>query len=65
MCTDSYSVGELAGERAAKILKGGKPSSIPIESAKKNQCDSKHENNQKGQFQIPPDLGNTVTGTIR
>jgi putative ABC transport system substrate-binding protein len=64
ICADSYSVGQLAGEKAVKILKGVKPSSIPIESAKKSDVILNMKTAKKGQFQIPPNLMKTVTRTI-
>jgi putative ABC transport system substrate-binding protein len=64
VCADSYSLGQLAGEKAVKILKGVKPSSIPIESAKKSDVILNMKTAKKGQFQIPPNLMKTVTWTI-
>lgn len=34
ICTDSYLVGRLAGEKAVQVLQGADPASIPIESGK-------------------------------
>jgi putative ABC transport system substrate-binding protein len=64
VCADSYSMGQLAGEKAVKILKGVKPSSIPIEPAKKSDVILNMKTAKKGQFQIPPNLMKTVTRTI-
>ena len=64
VCADAYSMGQLAGEKAVKILKGVKPSSIPIEPAKKSNVILNMKTAKKGQFQIPPDLMRTVTRTI-
>ncbi len=64
VCADAYSMGQLAGEKAVKILKGVKPSSIPIESAKKSDVILNMKTAKKGQFQIPPNLMKTVTRTI-
>ena len=64
VCADSYSLGQLAGEKAIKILKGVKPSSIPIEFAKKSDVILNMKTAKKGQFQIPPNLMKTVTRTI-
>ena len=64
VCADAYSMGQLAGEKAVRILKGGKPSSIPIESAKKTAVILNMKTAKKGQFQIPPDLMKTVTNII-
>jgi len=64
VCADVYSMGQLAGDKAVKILKGGKPSSIPIESAKKSNVILNMKTAKKGRFQIPPDLMKAVTRTI-
>ncbi|HET6462133.1 MAG TPA: ABC transporter substrate-binding protein [Syntrophales bacterium] len=64
VCADAYSMGQLAGEKAVKILKGGKPSSIPIELAKTSDVILNMKTVQKGQFQIPPNLMKTITRTI-
>jgi putative ABC transport system substrate-binding protein len=64
VCADAYSMGQLAGEKVIKILKGGKPSSIPIEPAKESNVILNVKTAKKGQFQIPPDLAKTVTRTI-
>jgi putative ABC transport system substrate-binding protein len=64
VCADAYSMGQLAGEKAVKILKGVNPSSIPIESAKKSNVILNMKTAKKGPFQIPPDLGKTVTRII-
>jgi putative ABC transport system substrate-binding protein len=64
VCADAYSMGQLAGEKAVKILKGVKPSSIPIESAKKSDVILNMKTAKKGQFQIPPNLMKMVTRTI-
>jgi putative ABC transport system substrate-binding protein len=64
VCADSYSLGQLAGEKAVKILKGVKPSSIPIEYADKSDVILNMKTAKKGQFQIPPNLMKTVTRTI-
>jgi putative ABC transport system substrate-binding protein len=64
VCADAYSMGQLAGEKAVRILKGVRPSSIPIEFAKKSDVILNMKTAKKGQFQIPPDLMKTVTRTI-
>lgn len=64
VCANSYSLGQLAGEKAAKILKGVKPSSIPIEYASKSSVILNMKTARKGQFSIPPNLMKTVTRTI-
>ncbi len=39
VCANSYLVGRLAGEKAVKILKGAKPSSIPYRIFEKIRFD--------------------------
>ncbi len=65
VCVNSYSMGQRAGEKAVKILKGAKPSSIPIDTVQKFDVILNMETAKKGQFQIPPGLMNTVTKTIK
>jgi len=64
VCVNSYLVGSLAGEKAVKILRGAKPSSIPIETPKKLDFILNMKTAKAGQFQIPPRFMNTVTRTI-
>jgi putative tryptophan/tyrosine transport system substrate-binding protein len=64
VCADAYLMGQLAGEKAVKILKGADPSSIPIESPKKSDVILNMKTAKKGQFQIPLNLMKTVTRTI-
>ncbi len=61
---DAYSVGRLAGEKAVKILKGAKPSSIPIEPLKKLDLIINMKTAKAGQFNIPNDFMKKVTRTI-
>lgn len=61
---DSYLVGRLAGVKAAKILRGAKPSSIPIEAEKKLDIILNRKTAKAGQFSIPPHFMNMVTKTI-
>jgi putative ABC transport system substrate-binding protein len=61
---DAYLVGRLTGEKAAKILKGAKPSSIPIESVKKTEIILNMKTLKAGQFQMPPAFMKKVTKTI-
>lgn len=64
ICPNSYQVGRLAGKKAAQILKGAKPSSIPIESEKKLDIILNRKTAKAGQFQIPPSFLKKVTKTI-
>jgi ABC-type uncharacterized transport system substrate-binding protein len=54
----------LAGEKAAKILRDAKPSSIPIEFPKKVELILNMKSAKAGQFRIPPDFMKKVTSTI-
>jgi putative tryptophan/tyrosine transport system substrate-binding protein len=64
VCANSYSMGELSGEKAARILKGVKPSAIPIELANKFDVVLNMKSVIKGRFQISPALMKTVTKKI-
>jgi putative ABC transport system substrate-binding protein len=64
VCTNSYFVGRLAGEKAVKILKGAKPSSIPIESGRQLDIILNKKTVKAGQFQIPEAFMKKVTKTI-
>lgn len=64
VCPNSYSVGQLAGKKAVKILKGAKPSSIPIETVKKIDLIFNMKTAKAGQFQTPPAFMKKVTKTV-
>ncbi len=64
ICANSYAVGVLAGGKAAKVLRGAKPSSIPIRTLKKFDVLINMKTAKAGQFRIPPDFMKTVTRTI-
>ncbi len=64
VCANSYLVGSLAGKKAVKILKGAKPSSIPIEVEKKIDIILNRKTAEAGHFQIPPSFIKKVTKTI-
>lgn len=64
VCTNSYNLGRLAGEKAARILKGEKPSSIPIETLKKFDVILNLRTASAGGFRIPPEFFRTVTRKI-
>ena len=61
---NAYSMGQLSGEQAARILKGVKPSAIPIECAKKSDIILNMKSVKKGRFQIPPGFMKTVTRVV-
>jgi putative ABC transport system substrate-binding protein len=64
ICANSYLVGRLAGKKAGNILKGAKPSSIPIEPERKVDVILNKKTAKAGQFQIPSSFMNKVTKTI-
>jgi putative ABC transport system substrate-binding protein len=64
VCANPYLLGRLAGKKAVKILKGAKPSSIPIETGNKLDVIINMKTAKAGQFQIPPAFMKTVTKTI-
>lgn len=64
VCTDSYSMGLRSGEQAIRILKGTKPSAIPIESAQKVDVILNMKSVKKGGFPVPPDFLKIVTRKI-
>jgi putative ABC transport system substrate-binding protein len=57
-------IGQLAGDKAVKVLKGAKPSSIPIEPLKKFDVILNKKTVKSGQFQISPTFLKQVTKTI-
>jgi putative ABC transport system substrate-binding protein len=54
ICSNPYRVGRLAGEKAVKVLRGQKPSAIPIETLKKFDLIVNTRTARAGQFKIPP-----------
>ena len=59
-----YLQGRLAGEKAVKVLRGAKPSSIPIETPKKLDIVLNMRTARAGQFQIPEKLKKSITRTV-
>jgi putative ABC transport system substrate-binding protein len=64
VCTNSYNLGRLAGKKAARILKGAKPSSIPIETLKEFDVILNMRTAKAGGFGIPPEYIKTVKRKI-
>jgi putative ABC transport system substrate-binding protein len=64
ICANSYLVGRLAGKKAVQILKGAKPSSIPIEPEKNVDIILNKKTAKAGKFQIPLSFMNKVTKAI-
>lgn len=61
---NAYAVGHLAGEKAAKVLKGAKPSAIPIESLKNMDLIMNMKVAKEGKFDIPASFMKQLTRTI-
>ena len=64
MGVDSYTAGLQAGKIALKVLRGAKPSSIPIESGKKMNSLFNMRSAKAGQFNVPPAFLKKVTQVI-
>ena len=64
VCPDSRSVSSLAGKKAVQVLKGAKPSSIPIDIGKNLDIMLNMKTVKAGRFQVPPAFMKKVTETI-
>jgi putative ABC transport system substrate-binding protein len=64
VCADSMAVGQLAGEKAAKVLKGAKPATIPIEPLKKLDMILNMKTAKAAGKQISPSFLKSVTRVI-
>jgi putative ABC transport system substrate-binding protein len=64
VCSDSYTLGRLAGGKGIKILKGAKPSSIPTEVLKKFSVILNMKTAAAGQFKISSDVMKKITRKI-
>jgi putative ABC transport system substrate-binding protein len=62
--SDAKALGQLAGEKAAKVLKGAKPSSIPIETLKQPDIIVNMKTAKAAGVQIPPSLLKSATRLI-
>jgi putative ABC transport system substrate-binding protein len=62
--SDSTMLGRMAGEKAVKVLKGTKPSAIPIETLKSYNLILNMKTARAGRFQIPADFMKSVKMTI-
>jgi putative ABC transport system substrate-binding protein len=65
VCMDSYKMGRLAGEKGVKILKGAKPSAIPIDMLKEHDVLINVKSLAAGQFQAPVEFMKSVTRKIQ
>lgn len=61
---DPHALGRLAGDKAVKILKGAKPSSITIDTATKSDVLLNMNTAKKGSFTVPPEFMKSVTKKI-
>lgn len=61
---DATAEGKLAGEKAVKVLKGAKPSSIPIETLKQPDIIVNMKTAKAAGVQIPPSLLKSATRVI-
>lgn len=64
VCANPHAVGVLAGKKAAKVLKGAKPATIPIESLDKLDIIINMKTAKAAQIQVPAAFMKTVTKTI-
>lgn len=64
VCSDSYLLGRLAGEKGIKILKGAKPSSIPTEVLKNFSVILNMKTAAAGQFKISSNVMKRITRKI-
>jgi putative ABC transport system substrate-binding protein len=64
ICANPYRVGRLAGEKAVRVLRGAKPSAVPIETLKQFDLIVNMKTAKTGQFNLPPAFMKTVTKTI-
>ncbi|MDD5773924.1 MAG: ABC transporter substrate-binding protein [bacterium] len=64
LSADPREMGRLAGKKAALVLRGAKPSNIPIEPLKNFNVVLNMKTVRAGQFNIPPDFMKLVTKKI-
>jgi putative ABC transport system substrate-binding protein len=64
VCADAHLVGALAGTKAAKVLKGAKPSSIPIETVGKWDVIVNKKTAKAAGIEVPPAFIKQMTRTI-
>lgn len=64
VCADPYLSGRLAGKKAAKVLRGVPPSSIPIETLKGYDVLLNGKTARAGQFAVPREFAATVKRVI-
>ena len=64
VCANPYFVGRLTGKKAVQVLRGAKPSAIPVETEKRVDLILNRKTAAAGQFQIPPSFMKKVTKTV-
>lgn len=64
ICVNPYRAGRLAGEKAVRILRGARPSAVPIETLKKFDLIVNRKTAKAGKFDLPPAFMKAVTKTI-
>lgn len=64
VCANPYRLGRMAGEKAARILRGAKPAAIPIDVDKKFDVILNNKTVKAGKFNIPSDLMKKVTKIV-
>lgn len=64
VCADYRALGRLAGKKGAKVLKGARPSSIPIETQKKPDVLLNMRTVKGGGFKVPRSFMKSVTKVV-
>lgn len=64
VCSDSHQNGRMVGEKAIRILKGAKPSSVPIESPADRHVMINMETARAGRFRVPEEFMKKVTRKV-
>jgi putative tryptophan/tyrosine transport system substrate-binding protein len=64
VCADAYAMGRLAGEKAVMVLRGEKPSSIPIEVLSTFDIVLNMKTLRAGKFLVPPAFMKSVTRKV-
>ncbi len=64
VASDTYQLGRISAEKAVKILRGAKPSSIPIETLKEFDLMLNMKTAREGNYQVPPEFMKLVKKKI-
>jgi putative ABC transport system substrate-binding protein len=65
VCADPRAVGRLAGTKAAKVLKGAKPSSLPIEMVSRFEVIVNMKTAKEGKIEVPEAFLKSATQVIQ